>query len=120
MNVGFSWAVIDRIPNLFDPTQSVRSQQPTETGDFRGLTSFWMKIEVKRNQVRLRYLSEILSEILSEKEKGTAEQSSPFLSPDFYGTFPDFYMTFKLFGISEQFTKSTLDEMPKVLFAYGG
>lgn len=39
------------------------------------------------------------------------------VSPDFYGTFPDFYMTFKLFGISEQFTKSTLDEMPKVLFA---
>ena len=39
------------------------------------------------------------------------------VSPDFYGTFPDFYMTFKLFGISEQFTKSTLDVMPKVLFA---
>lgn len=84
MNVGFSWVVIDRIPNLFDPIQSVRSQQPTETGNFRGLTSFWMKIEVKRNQVRLRYLSEILSEILSEKENST---------------------------------KSTLDEMPKVLFA---
>lgn len=57
---------------------------PRKQANFRGLASFWMKIEVKRNQVRLRYLSEMLSEILSEKEHST---------------------------------KSTLDEMPKVLFA---
>ena len=42
---------------------------PRKQANFCGLTSFRMKIEVKRNQVRLRYLSEILSETLSEKKK---------------------------------------------------
>jgi hypothetical protein len=50
LNVGFSWAFIDRIPNLFDPIQSNSLQKTSENWRFRGFHFAWMKIEVKRNQ----------------------------------------------------------------------
>lgn len=48
--------------NLFDPIQSNSLQKTSENWRFRGFYFVWMIIEVKRNQVRLRYLSEKLSE----------------------------------------------------------
>ena len=80
-----AWLNFDKTENLSDPIQSYTSETATHSWCLRGFRSFWVFIEVKRNQIRLTYLSEKLSYLMSyfwlfpTQEKGPA-MCRPFSS----------------------------------------